>query len=89
MNPINFFFLSKEISDHWIELRKILAKSKISASLPIFNWTSGRAILPNNFGERNKVRNNFLKRRHPTRVAMSRAAAASLDGLRSIARRSD
>jgi Reverse transcriptase (RNA-dependent DNA polymerase) len=66
LNPVSFFFLSKEISDRWVEIRKSLKTSKISASLPIFDWTEGRALLPNNFGERDRrtatlsVRNNFL-----------------------------
>jgi hypothetical protein len=66
LNPVGFFFLSKEVADHWVEIRKLLKKSRISASLPIFDWTEGRSLLPNNFGERDKrtatlsVRNNFL-----------------------------
>src|SRR5205823_13382710 len=61
-----FFFLSKEVSDHWVEIRKTLKKSRASASPPIFDWTEGRALLPNNFAERDRrtarlsVRNNFL-----------------------------
>lgn len=66
LNPIGFFFLSHEISNHWVEIRKTLKRSATSASLPIFDWTDGRALLANNFGDRDRrtaklsVRNNFL-----------------------------
>ncbi len=66
INPINFFYLSKEIADNWVELRKQIKSSRVSASQPIFNWTSGRALLRNNFDERDRrtanlsVKNSYL-----------------------------
>lgn len=67
-NPINFLYLSREIADNWIEIKKAIRRSRSSASQPIFNWTAGRALLPINFSERDKrianlsVMNNFLLR---------------------------
>jgi hypothetical protein len=66
LNPISFFFLSREISDSWVEIRKSLKRSKSSASNVVFNWKGGKSLLPLDFGERDRrvsrisVRNSFV-----------------------------
>jgi hypothetical protein len=66
LNPISFFLLSKEIADSWVEIRKVIGSSKISASQPIFDWTGDRTLVPLNFNERSRrladlsVANNVL-----------------------------
>ena len=54
VNPINFFFLSGEIADNWIEIRKLLKRSKSSASSVVFNWKDGRSLLRLDFEERDR-----------------------------------
>jgi hypothetical protein len=54
LNPINFFFLSKEISDHWVEIKKFMGSSKYSAGKLILYWDGERAFLKPNFGMKNK-----------------------------------
>ncbi|MER9683074.1 RNA-directed DNA polymerase [Mesorhizobium sp. M0184] len=43
-NAINFFFLAKELSDQWIEIRKFLRQSSISEFKPIFDISGPRAL---------------------------------------------
>ncbi|RWM79582.1 MAG: RNA-directed DNA polymerase [Mesorhizobium sp.] len=43
-NPINYFFLAKELSDQWVEIRKFLRQSSISEFKPIFDISGPRAL---------------------------------------------
>lgn len=54
MNPVNFYFLSKYISDNWMEIRKHINKSECSLSKPIFDPTGTRALIELNFNLINK-----------------------------------
>jgi hypothetical protein len=54
MNPINYFFLSKEIADHWIEIRRHLKSSKYSISNLVFDWDGDRVFLKPNFAAKSK-----------------------------------
>jgi hypothetical protein len=66
INPVNFFYISKELADCWIQIRKLLNASKLSASSLVFNWTAGRSLLKMDFEQRNRrianisVRNSML-----------------------------
>ncbi|TIL63407.1 RNA-directed DNA polymerase [Mesorhizobium sp.] len=44
INPISYFFLSKILSDKYVELRKISKNSKISVSPSVFDWSGDRAL---------------------------------------------
>ncbi|MDX8457791.1 RNA-directed DNA polymerase [Mesorhizobium humile] len=48
-NPINYFFLAKELSDNWVEIRKFLRQSSISEFKPIFDTSGPRALFGINF----------------------------------------
>ena len=44
INPISYFFLSKILSDKYVELRKKSKRSKISLSPSVFDWSGDRAL---------------------------------------------
>ena len=45
LNPISYFYLSREIANHWVDVKKHLSKSKCSASIVIFDWDGQRTFL--------------------------------------------
>lgn len=64
LNPISFFYLSREIANHWIEIKKHLNKSECSTSNLIFDWDGYRTFLRPNFGSRG-ARIRELSLEHP------------------------
>lgn len=56
VNPISHFFLSAAIADKWIEIRKALRKTKVSAFSPVFSKRSERAFAELNFQEIERLR---------------------------------
>jgi hypothetical protein len=51
VNPIGFYFLAREIADHWAEIEKHYAKSALSRSVPTFGQSAVRAIQLRKFSE--------------------------------------
>lgn len=49
LNPISYFYLSKEIANHWSDIKKHLRKSKCSVSNLVFDWDGDRTFLRPNF----------------------------------------
>lgn len=49
LNPINFFYLSREIANHWVDIKKHTKKSKCSVSNLVFDWDGNRTFLRPNF----------------------------------------
>jgi len=45
-NPVHFFNLAKEIVDSWSDIEKIVQKSNLSVTKPLFSSTDERAIVP-------------------------------------------
>lgn len=52
LNPIAYFYLSREIANHWIEIKKHVNRSSCSVSNLVFDWDGDRAFLPPNFKSR-------------------------------------
>lgn len=52
INPIAFFFLSRVLSDHYVQLKSICRKSKLSASPSVFDWSGERALKRPSFDAR-------------------------------------
>ncbi|MEE2809577.1 MAG: RNA-directed DNA polymerase [Pseudomonadota bacterium] len=50
VNPISQLFLTKKISDEWVQIRKHIGKSKISLDTPIIYEDAERAIPKPDFG---------------------------------------
>jgi hypothetical protein len=49
LNPVNFYFTAKCMSDNWIGIRKHINKSPASLSKPIFDPTHHRALIELDF----------------------------------------
>ena len=52
LNPISFFYLSREIANSWQDIKKHLKKTRCSSSAVIFDWDGQRTFLRPNFRAR-------------------------------------
>ena len=62
LNPMSFFYLSREIANHWIDIKRHLQRSNCSASSLVFDWDGDRTFLRPNFEARStKIRELSLE----------------------------
>ncbi|NBB66047.1 reverse transcriptase [Pseudomonas sp. ODNR1LW] len=62
-NPINHLLLSRILANHYVALRKIARKSKLSRSPPVFDWVGPRALARANADIRDDFRVELAARR--------------------------
>ena len=53
INPINYFFISQLLSEHWKDLKPLI-KSPYSISQPIFDWAGQTVFVKPDFNRRNE-----------------------------------
>ena len=52
VNPIAYFYLSRELAENWVQIKKHLKKSSCSVSKLVFDWDGDRTFLRPNFAAR-------------------------------------
>jgi hypothetical protein len=68
INPICYLAISKILSDHFVQIRSVSRKSKISTSPLVFDWAGSRAVFRPSIDLRDDFRVN-LATRHERYVA--------------------